>query len=324
MTLLLTDADVRAVASMPAIIDAIHAALVVEDRGGVQTVPRINFGLQDGFLRLMPAVIEELDVMGFKVFDAKFPTARYLIAVFRPSTGELDCLVDAAYLTALRTGATTALATRLLTTSDQCHDVGVIGSGLEARTNLEGMLAVRSIERVRIYSRSDERREAFARELRERYDVDAIAVATPQEAVETGCVLAATNTGFGGPFALDGKWLPRDVHVNTIGATAPTLREADPTTFARASVVVLDTEHAGAECGDIIAAVDAGSWAPDRVMTLPQLVGGSTEWTRPRGISVFKSVGTAVQDLAAAGTIAAAAREQGIGQEFELLLPKTF
>jgi ornithine cyclodeaminase/alanine dehydrogenase-like protein (mu-crystallin family) len=95
MTLLLTDEDVRQVARMPMIIEAIHDALLVESRGGVQVVPRINFGLNGGFLRFMPAVIEDLDIMGFKVFDAKFPTARYLIAVFRPSTGELDCLVDA-------------------------------------------------------------------------------------------------------------------------------------------------------------------------------------------------------------------------------------
>src|SRR5262249_16924897 len=131
MTLLLTDDDVRQSCDLPQIIDAISDALTVEARGGVQTVPRINFGLSEGFLRLRPAVIEELDVMGFKAFDAKFPDARYLIAVFRPSTGELDALVDAAYLTAVRTGATTAVATRVMTGPDDCHEVGVIGSGLE-------------------------------------------------------------------------------------------------------------------------------------------------------------------------------------------------
>src|SRR5215470_2846502 len=169
MTLLLTDSDVREVAEMPMVIDAITEALAIEARGGVQSVPRINFGLDGGFLRLMPAVIEELDIMGFKTFDAKFPVARYLIAIFRPSTGELSCLVDAAYLTALRTGATTAIATRLMTAADACREIGVIGSGLEARTNLEAILAVRDVDRVRIYSRSPERRETIARELRERF-----------------------------------------------------------------------------------------------------------------------------------------------------------
>ena len=192
---------------MRTIIEAIHDALVIESRGGVQLVPRINFGIREGFLRLMPAVIEELDVMGFKAFDAKFPRARYLIALFRPSTGELDCLIDAAYLTALRTGATTAVATRLMTGPADCHEIGVIGSGLEARTNLEALLAVREVRRVRVYSRDPARRDAFAAEVRERHDIDAIAVGTPQEAAEAPCVLAATNTGFNGPVAVEATWL---------------------------------------------------------------------------------------------------------------------
>jgi ornithine cyclodeaminase/alanine dehydrogenase len=324
MTLLLTDDDVRRVCDMPRIIDAIHDALRVEARGGVQTVPRINFGLSEGFLRLMPAVIEDLDLMGFKAFDAKFPDARYLIAVFRPSTGELDSLVDAAYLTAVRTGATTAVATRLMTGPDDCHEIGVLGSGLEARTNLEALLAVRDVERIRVYSRDPSRRAAFAVEVRERHGIDAVAVDSPQEAAAARCVLAATNTGLGGPVALEGAWLGSDTHVNTIGATAPTLREVDPDTFARASSIVVDTEYAGAECGDIMAAVDAGSWPLERVMTLPAIVESDGDWMRPPGVSIFKSVGTAVQDLAAAAAVAEAARERGIGQELQILTPKTF
>jgi ornithine cyclodeaminase/alanine dehydrogenase len=324
MTLLLTDEDVQQVARMPAIIDAIHEALAVEARGGVQTVPRINFGLEQGFLRFMPAVIEELDMMGFKVFDAKFPTARYLIAVFRPSTGELESLVDAAYLTALRTGATTGVATRLMTEPGNCREVGVIGSGLEARTNLEAILAVREVEHVRVYSRSAERRKEFALDVRGRFGIDAAAVESPQAAAEAPCVLAATNTGFNGPVALKGAWLRPDAHLNTIGATAPNLREVDPDTFARASMVVVDTEHASAECGDIMAAETVGVWPPERVMTLPEAVGADGGWNRPSGMSVFKSVGTAVQDLAAARAVTAEALARGVGLEVDLLTPKIF
>jgi ornithine cyclodeaminase/alanine dehydrogenase len=324
MTLLLTDEDVRQVARMPMIIEAIHDALLVESRGGVQVVPRINFGLNGGFLRFMPAVIEDLDIMGFKVFDAKFPTARYLIAVFRPSTGELDCLVDAAYLTAVRTGATTGVATRLMTQPEDCREVGVIGSGLEARTNLEAILAVREVERVQVYSRSPERREQFARDIRARFSVEVAVVDSPQAAAQAPCVLAATNTGFNGPVALEGAWLRPDTHLNTIGATAPNLREVDAATFARAGTVVVDTEHAGAECGDILAAEDAGAWPADRVMTLPEAVGADGGWQRPSGVSVFKSVGTAVQDLAAARAVASEAAARGVGREVDLLTPKTF
>jgi alanine dehydrogenase len=319
----LSDDEVRAACDMRVLVDVIEQALDVEARGGVQIVPRINFGIEGGFFRLMPAVIEELDVMGLKAFDAKFPEARYLIAVFRPSTGELDCLVDAAYLTAARTGATTGVATRWMTAPDGCREVGVIGSGLEARTNLEAVLAVRDVERVKVFSPNPERRRRFAREVAERLGVEAVATDSARAAADAPCVIAATNTGANGPVALEGAWLRDDAHLNTIGATAPVLREVDAETFARAAAIVVDTEHAAPECGDIIAAERAGTWDERRVTTLAQLVGTEAPLARD-GLTVFKSVGTAVQDLAAAAAVARVARERGLGREMDIVSPKLF
>jgi ornithine cyclodeaminase/alanine dehydrogenase len=324
VTLLLSDREVRELATVDVLVGAIRDGLRVEAAGGVQIVPRINFGVTDGFFRVMPVVIEELDLMGLKAFDAKGRNARYLVAVFRPSTGELDCLVDGAYLTAARTGATTAVATELMTTEDGCLEVGVIGSGLEARTNLEGVLAVRVVEHVKVFSPNPERRERFAAEISHTYGVPATAVATGGEAADAPCVIAATNTGFNGPFAFDGNWLRDDAHLNTIGGTAPVLFESDPTTFARAAQVVLDTEHAPAECGDIIAAEKAGAWHSERVTTLVDLMARGAGYQRPAGITVFKSVGTAVQDLVAAAAVAAQARARGVGREVDILEAKQF
>ena len=147
---------------MRVLIDAIEHAIEVEARGGVQIVPRINFGVENGFFRLMPAVIEELDVMGAQGLRREVPRRPATSSrSSRPSTGELDCLIDAAYLTAARTGATTGVATRWMTAQDGCLEVGVIGSGLEARTNLEAVLTVREVERVRVFSRNPERRDAL-------------------------------------------------------------------------------------------------------------------------------------------------------------------
>jgi alanine dehydrogenase len=322
MTLVLSDAEVREACDPTALVNAIGRALEIEARGGVQLVPRINFGLANGFFRLMPAVIEELDVMGFKAFDANFPGARYLVAVFRPSSGELDCLLDAAYLTAARTGATTGVATRAMTAEDGCREVGVVGSGLEAETNLAGVLAVRRVERVKVFSPNEERRKRFARLVAERFGVAAEAVGSAREALDAPCIVAATNTGRNGPVAVEGRALRADGHLNTIGATAPWLREVDAETFARAGSIVVDTLHAGAECGDIIAAQEAGVWDETRVTSLAAVVGAGFE--RHGGLTVFKSVGTAVQDLAAAAAVAETARARGLGRELELLAPKVF
>lgn len=323
MTLVLSDAEVQEACDMRVLVDVIEQAIGIEARGGAQLVPRINFGIDGGFLRLMPAVIEELDVMGLKVFDAKMPVARYLIAVFTPSTGELDCLIDAAYLTAARTGATTGVATRWMTAPDGCREVGVIGSGLEARTNLEAVLAVRDVQRVKVFSPNPERRARFAREVAERFGIEAVATDSAAAAADAPCVIAATNTGANGPVALEGSWLPDEAHLNTIGATAPVLREVDTETFARAATIVLDTEHAGGECGDIIAAERVGAWPERRVTTLAQVIGEGRPLARA-GLTVFKSVGTAVQDLAAAAAVARVARERGLGRELDIVTPKEF
>jgi ornithine cyclodeaminase/alanine dehydrogenase len=322
VTLFLSDQDVRDAIDMEDLVDSIEQALMVEYRGGVDIVPRVNLQVTNGFFRLMPAVIEDMDLMGFKAFSARFPVVRYLIALFRPSTGELDCIIDSAYLTAARTGATTGVATRLMTGADQCREVGVIGSGLEARTNLEGVLAVRAVEKVKVFSPNVTRRELFAQEVRELHGIDVETVDTPEAAADAPCVIAATNTGINGPCAIKGEWLRSDCHVNTIGATTPTLHEADPETFRRAAAIVIDTEHAGAECGDIIAAKEAAAWPSERVSTLIDLLGSSHPSASPAGLTVFKSVGTAVQDLAAAAAVAASARVRGLGNEVDVLLPK--
>ena len=137
-------------------------------------------------------------------------------------------------------------------------------------------------------------------------------------------MIAATNTGFNGPFALDGSWLSDGAHLNTIGGTAKVLFESDPATFERAVQVVLDTEHAPGECGDIIAAQEAGTWHSDRVSTLAELFAPDAGYNRPAGITVFKSVGTAVQDVVAAAAVAAEARVRGIGRELDILEAKEF
>jgi alanine dehydrogenase len=176
---------------------------------------------------------------------------------------------------------------------------------------------------VKVFSPNPERRERFAREMGEQHAVEVTAADSAADAADAPCVIAATNTGANGPVAIHGAWLRADAHLSTIGATAPTLREVDAETFARAAAIVVDTEHAGAECGDIMAAERAGTWDEGRVTTLARLVGDGAPLARD-GLSVFKSVGTAVQDLAAAAAVARVARERGLGRELDIVSPKLF
>jgi alanine dehydrogenase len=323
MTLVLDNAEVVAAADMPAVIDALEHAMTVDARGGVASVPRINLPVgEHGFFRVMPAVAEELDVMGLKAFNSGAGgTVRYLIGLWRVSSGELLGLLDASTLTAIRTGAVTGVAQRALTRDH--HEVGVIGSGLEARTNLEAICAVAPVGRVKVFSPRPGRREQFALEMSDRLGIEVVPVDSPQHAADAQTVLVATNTGAGsGVIALEASWLDGAAHVNTIGSTMSALREVDGATFGRADLVVLDTLDAPAESGDLQAAAAEGHWDDSKVRWLPDVVAGAAEI--PSGLTVFKSVGTALQDVVAAKAVYDVALERGLGRVIEFLGGKQF
>jgi alanine dehydrogenase len=328
ITLLLDNDSVAAAVDMAEMVDVLEKGMLIEARGGVESVPRINLSAGDGFFRIMPVVIRELDVMGLKAFNKNEGNGvRYVIALWSVADGELLALLDASYLTAVRTGAVTGVAHRAMTAGRGFDEVGVLGSGLEAQTNLEGICAVCEIRRVKVFSPNLTRRERFANEMSERLGVEVVAVDTAEEAADADSVLAATNTGTGsGIVALRGEWLREASHVNTIGSTMPTLREVDVTTFGQADLVVLDSHHAIEESGDLQAAVSEAQWPDgDAVMSLAELLSGRrTSDGQPPRRTVFKSVGTALQDILAGKAIHETARTRGLGEEVQLLTEKVF
>lgn len=327
MTLIVDNDAVVASIDMRRLVTSLEAAFRIEARGGAHSVPRINLEAGSrGFLRVMPVVVPELDIMGLKAFNRSPETngVRYVIALWSVGAGELLALVDASYLTAARTGAVTAVATRAMTANRDVGELGVIGSGLEARTNLEAICAAQPIDRVRAFSPNPERRARFAEEMSARLGIDVVPVPSAREAADAPLVLTATDTGPNGPVALKGEWLRPDAHVSTIGSTMPSLREVDAETFARAGLVVVDTPHAVDESGDLIDAVEQGAWDESAVVELRHLVAGGMPPGTWDGITVFKSVGTGLQDIIAAHAIYRTALDRGLGSTVDFLAEKAF
>lgn len=321
MTLLLSDDDVRATADMAGLVAAMEAVLGEEHDGLITMPPRVNVAGDGTVLRLMPAHLARSNLMGYKSFHGSLAKGvRYLIVLIRADDGEILALVDAALLTGLRTGATSGVATRHLARPGAA-DVAVIGSGLEAETNLAGVAAARPVRSVRVFSRSKQRRAAFARRAGESLATDATAVATPEEAVSgADIVIVATNTGAHGPVAYRGEWMEAGQHIVSVGATSPFLRELDPACFDRADHVVFDATPAQVfeESGDLMAVTDACRGRLAGAGVLPDVVArgfdrGATD------VTLFKSVGTAAQDIAAAKVIYDVAVERGIGRQIGTL-----
>jgi len=329
MTLILDNEEVRSAANMPTIIGNLERAMGIEAAGGIETVPRVNLPFSPkGFFRVMPAVIESLDLMGLKVFNtSRASEVRYLIGLWSIESGELRVLLDANHLTAIRTGAVTGMAHRAIAGHRSADRIGVIGSGLEARTNLEAICSVSEIREAKVFSPNPERRERFAAEMAGKLGIEIVPVGSGEEAADAPLVLAATNTGIGREtVAVQAEWLPASAHVDSIGSTMPSLRELDEKVFGRAELVVLDTMDSTEESGDLIAARRSGDWPESRVRSLSSLWADGTGSRLPRtdGLTVFKSVGTAVQDLVAADAIVRVAVAEGLGQEVDLLFGKEF
>jgi ornithine cyclodeaminase/alanine dehydrogenase-like protein (mu-crystallin family) len=305
MALILDANDVEQLSPMPLLVDMIDRGVREEAAGKVVMPPRLNLQTRDGgFFRVMPALMNESGLMGYKVFNGSIETGvRYLIAVYSQDSGALLALMDAHYLTAARTGATTGVATRYMAREKTPH-VAVIGSGLEARTNLLGVCAVRKVERVTVYSPNAERRALFASRMSAELGIGIEPKGSPAECVRgADIVVVGTNTtGRAATIAYEGKWSEPGMHINAIGSTMPRLREIDPDTFVRSDRIVVDSvvRQLEEESGDVIAAIKEDKFPRDRVFEMKDIVGGRIPGRASDAeITLFKSVGTAIQDVMA-------------------------
>jgi alanine dehydrogenase len=319
--LLLTHEDVCAAVTMADAVEAMERAFREQGEGQVTQPQRLNVKAGKGWLRVGPAVLEGSGWMGFKAMNlCPGQGVRYMISLYTVADGALQAIVDAQHLTTLRTGGTSAVATRLLARPEPTM-VAVLGSGVEARAQLEAMHAIGLARAARVWSPTPANRERFAAEMSAALGIPVEAVGDGRAAVRgtggngadvAGLVVAAVRSP---QTVLAAEWLEPGAHVNSVGTARPDQREIDPATFTRAAVVAVDTrEGVFGEAGDAIAAREV--FGPEQAHELADVVVGRTpRRTSPEQITLFKSVGTAVQDVALAAVVYERARARGLGQE---------
>jgi ornithine cyclodeaminase/alanine dehydrogenase len=312
MTLHLDSAVIKELCNEKIAYDAAQLALEGQRAGRFALPTRIDVNVPTGFFRAMPAALG--DYMGAKVMTlAKGVGNRYLLLVYRQDTGELLATLDASEVTRLRTAATTALAGMLLR-PEGASVLGLVGTGFEAEGHLRAFVRMWPLEKVRVYSRSVAKRTAFAARLAddlrvEIQPVDSVAEVTAASPVTVLCTKATDPVVEGAGFA------PGAV-VLSIGSTRPDLRELDDATFARArAVLVDDSASVLAESGDVQSAITAGAIDAEALVSMAQWHQHCVSTAPERDLLVFKSVGTAVQDLALAAVLIQSAAERGLGRE---------
>jgi ornithine cyclodeaminase/alanine dehydrogenase-like protein (mu-crystallin family) len=300
------DADaIRAVVSTPDLLDAVEAAYREASAGRDRSPLRSHVALDGGDLLLMPGVraggpgisVKLVTVMPANP-DRGLPTIHAVVVWLDATTGRPAALLDGGTITAMRTGAASGVATRLLARPDSAT-LAMIGAGGQAEWQVRAVLAARPIRRVLVHARSPEGRTAFARRMAEATGVPAEAVATAREAVEAADVVCCATTSSEPVF--DPAWVRPGTHVNGVGAFRLGMVELPPGLFARASLVAVDSRAAArAEAGDLMAAVEQRLVAEDDLTEIGEVERGWAERRPADAITVFKSVGLAIQDVAAA------------------------
>jgi ornithine cyclodeaminase/alanine dehydrogenase-like protein (mu-crystallin family) len=234
------------------------------------------------------------------------------VLLFRGETGELLALVNASAITAIRTAAVSALATRWLARED-ANELAIIGAGIQARSHLEAISCVRSISRARIAARHFERAQAFVHEMQAKFGFPIEAAATAEAAV-SGADVIVTATTAPEP-VIRSEWISPGAHINAIGTFSPKAREIDTATMAAATLFVDRRESALNEAGDYLLAVKEGAIGPDHIRAElgEVLIGAHPGRTSPDEITLFKSLGLAIEDLAAAASVYRKAEQQNSG-----------
>ena len=318
MTLLLKEADVRALLTMPMALEAVEESLRQQGNGELSLHPRRRLKLPDNaLLHYMAAGDPVHGFISMKIYISVRGAVRFMVPLFRSATGEMAALIEADALGQIRTGAATGVATKYLANAD-ARFAGIIGTGYQARTQLEAVAAVRRLERVRAFGRDPERRAQFCREMSARIGVEVEPVESGEKAVRGADIVVTATSAM--KIVLEGPWLSPGVHVNAIGANWAQKRELDDAAVTRADAIVVDSiEQAKMEAGDLILsfANDVARW--DAVRELGAIVAGKIPGRAgPNQIMLFKSNGIATWDLAVAVRVYELAVARGVGQSIPL------
>jgi ornithine cyclodeaminase/alanine dehydrogenase-like protein (mu-crystallin family) len=319
--LYLTEDDVTRLIDMPTVLGVVERAFLGMARGEAENVPRMRAQTRGITLHTMSAAASYLGFSGWKNYTTTAQGARFLVGLHENATGRLVALLEANRLGQVRTGAATGVAVRHLSHLD-VDEIGLFGTGWQAESQLAAVAAVRPLRRAVVYSRSAERREAFARKMSERLMLDVSPAAAPREAVERLPLIVTATTSVTPVF--DGEWLMDGAVVAAVGSNWLNKAELDASVFRRAVRVVCDDVAACRhEAGDLAMAAAAGAFAWERAESLAAVVAAgaaaegrssadSANGQRP-GMVVFKSVGLAIEDLAVAVHLVGQAQSQRIG-----------
>jgi alanine dehydrogenase len=324
MALLLTRADVQSLLTMGDAMAAVEEAFRQLALGAVDMPQRPVIRVPDhhGSVLFMPAYISGMGALGMKVVSVyadnpklhNLPTVMGLILLNDARTGEVVAIMDGGWITAMRTGAVSGVATRHMARPD-AKVATIFGAGVQARTQLMAVAEARHLDRALVVDIVAEQRDRFAADMSTQLGIPVEPMSEARAAVEQADILVAATSAATPIF--DGEWVVPGTHINGIGSHAPGMRELD-TAIVRRSRVIVDLRAAAlAEAGDLLIPIEEGAITADYIAgELGEVLTGKVAGrTSPDEITLFKSEGLAIQDVSVAACVYELARERGVGQQ---------
>ena len=310
MALYLTEGDVERLLSMEGCVEAVEAAFWQWGEGRADNRPRMRASVRGAVLHALSAGSDLLGRLAAKVYATTHEGARFVVLLFDARTSGLLAVIEANRLGQMRTGAASGVASAWLARKE-ARTLAIIGTGWQARSQAKAIATVRPLEGIRAFGRDPERLREFCRETEAACGVKVTPSASAEEAVR-GADIVVTATSSDQP-VLEGAWLSPGAHVNAVGSNRVDRRELDDEAVRRAELIVVDSlEQARIEAGDLLA-VDSGS-PLDRALELKEVIAGRHPGRRGDSqITLFKSLGIGLEDLAAASLVFDRAVASGAG-----------
>lgn len=315
MALHISESEVRALLTMPMAIEAVERISRMQASGEAVVHPRRRFELPGGgFFHYMAAADFSAGYVAMKQYTYVKGKIRFLVPLYEMPTGDLVALIEADYMGQLRTGAASGVATKYLA-RENSRVAAIIGTGGQARTQLEAIAAVRKLQSARVYGRDAAKRDRFSKEMSEKLGFTVESASSSSEAVH-GADILCTATTAANP-VVSGADLAPGVHMNAIGANHAHKRELDAEAVESADVIVVDSiEQSRQEAGDLILAFQGDEVCWTGVKKLSEVVAGKAPGrTSDAEVTLFKSNGIASWDLAVAMKVYALAKEKKLGRE---------
>ncbi len=317
MALFLTENDVKKVLTATMALEAVESAHRDLALGLAQDTPRARTRLPQTVLHILQGALPAQGVLGYKAYTSNRSGNRFLVHLFDAASGSLLAVIEADYMGMIRTGAASGVAAKWLARPD-AKVAGVFGAGWQAEGHVRAICAALPLERVKVFSRRADKLAAFCERMREVTGVAIVPAASAEEAVRGSDLIGTVTTAAQPLFEAD--WLSPGTHINAAGSNALIRQEVSEATLRRASLIAVDAvPTALAEAGDLLPLLEKGRLHARQLVELGDIITGKQQGrTSVDQITVFESQGMAIQDLAVALRVLAAAQEAGLGIELPL------